>query len=82
MDKEQKSCWGDGGYMTLGSGSPWNTPEFCQYLYNVSPAVLIRNMKYDGFWTSQAPVVKNLPANAGDVGSIPYPGRFHVPWGN
>jgi len=23
-------------------------------------------------------VVKNLPANAGDVGSIPDPGRFHV----
>ena len=23
------------------------------------------------------PVVKNLPANAGDTGSIPGPGRFH-----
>ena len=27
-------------------------------------------------------VVKNLPANAGDMGSIPVPGRFHKPWGN
>ena len=27
-------------------------------------------------------VVKNLPANAGDTGSIPVPGRFHKPWGN
>ena len=27
-------------------------------------------------------VVKNLPANAGDTGSIPGPGRSHVPWGN
>ena len=27
------------------------------------------------------PVVKNLPANAGDTGSIPGPGRFHKPGG-
>ena len=25
---------------------------------------------------------KNLPANAGDVGSIPGPGRSYVLWGN
>ena len=24
----------------------------------------------------------NLPANAGDMGSIPALGRFHRPWGN
>ena len=28
------------------------------------------------------PVVKNLPANAGDTDSIPGPGRFHVPEGD
>ena len=28
------------------------------------------------------PVVENLPANAGDAGSIPGLGRFHMPWGN
>ena len=27
-------------------------------------------------------VVKNLPANAGDTGSIPVPGRSHMPWSN
>ena len=27
-------------------------------------------------------VVKNVPANAGDVGSIPDLGRSHMPWGN
>ena len=27
-------------------------------------------------------VVKNPPANAGDMGSIPGPGRFHMLWGN
>ena len=26
-------------------------------------------------------VNKNLPANAGNVGSIPGQGRFHMPWG-
>ena len=28
------------------------------------------------------PVVKNPPANAGDAGSIPGPGRSHMPRGN
>ena len=28
------------------------------------------------------PVVKNPPANAGDIGSIPGPGRFHTPSNN
>ena len=27
-------------------------------------------------------VVKNLPAGAGDTGSIPGPGRFHMPRSN
>ena len=27
-------------------------------------------------------MVKNLPANAGDTGSIPNPGRFHMLWCN
>ena len=27
-------------------------------------------------------VVKNLPANAGDTGPIPDPGRFHMPQSN
>ena len=28
------------------------------------------------------PVVKSLPANEGDAGSIPGPGRSHMPQGN
>ena len=28
------------------------------------------------------PLVKNLPAKAGGMGSIPGPGRFHMPQGN
>ena len=35
---------------------------------------------FQGF--PHGPVVKNLPANAGDSSSIPGPGRFHVPWSN
>ena len=27
-------------------------------------------------------VVKNPPANTGDTGSSPGPGRSHMPWGN
>ena len=27
-------------------------------------------------------VVKNAPASAGDMGSIPDPGRSHMPWSN
>ena len=27
-------------------------------------------------------VVKNPPANAGDTGSSPGPGRSHIPWSN
>ena len=29
-----------------------------------------------------SPVVKNPPANAGDTGLTPDPGRFHTPWGS
>ena len=25
-------------------------------------------------------VVKNPPTNAGDINSIPNPGRYHMPW--
>ena len=49
-------------------------------------------MKLDPYFTSYGKiyqrdfpggaVVKNLPANAGDTGSIPGPGRFHMPWSN
>ena len=39
-------------------------------------------MKNHGENFSGDPVVKNLPANAGDAGSILTQGRFHMPWGN
>ena len=31
---------------------------------------------------ARGPVVKNPPASEGDMGLIPCPERFHMPWGN
>ena len=31
---------------------------------------------------SGGPMVKNLPVNAKDIGSIPGPRKFHMPWSN
>ena len=39
-----------------------------------------RNVNQGDF--SGGAVVKNLPANAGDMGSSPGPGRFHMPRSN
>ena len=34
-------------------------------------------------WDFQGGTVdRNLPANAGEMGLIPGPGRFHMPWSN
>ena len=34
-------------------------------------------------WTSlEVQWIKNLPANAGDMGSVPGPGRFNMLWSN
>ena len=41
---------------------------------------LDERMKHEDF--SGGLVVKNLPANAGEMGSIPGLGRFHMPWGS
>ena len=38
--------------------------------------------KMDNWDFPCGPVVKNLPANAGNTSSIPGPGRFHVSQGN
>ena len=43
--------------------------------------ITIRKLKSYGDFPGDA-VVKNLPANAGDTGSSPVPGRSHVPRSN
>ena len=40
----------------------------------------VNNLHYQGF--PGGAVVKNPPANAGDMGSSPGPGRSHMPWSN
>ena len=41
---------------------------------------LDKNLRMGGF--PGGTVVENLPANAGDTGSSPGPGRSHMPWSN
>ena len=44
---------------------------------NLDSILKSRDMGFPG-----STVEKNLPANAGDTGSIPGPGRFHMPQSN
>ena len=48
---------------------PWGSP----------PSLGLQNCFAEGF--PGGTVVKNLPANAGDTGSSPAPGRSHIPAG-
>ena len=47
--------------------------------YKIITIVLIKNGLED---FPSGTVVKNPPANAGDMGSIPGPGKFHILWSN
>ena len=61
-----------------------------QGLNNQKPLAIIRiGMPKADTFKNQNPrdfpggaVVKNPPANAGDTGSSPGPGRSHMPWSN
>ena len=61
-------------------GVPWDTFTTFNsaWKYNAS---YIFNLKISRDFPGGA-VVKNLPANAGDTGSSPGPGRSHMPWSN
>ena len=41
---------------------------------------MFKKLSFPGF--PGGAVVGNLPANAGDTGSSPGPGRSHMPWSN
>ena len=45
-------------------------------------AARVLEIKKEGGDFPGGPVVKNPPANEGDIGSTPSPGRSHVPWRN
>ena len=52
-----------------------------KYIFlNIQKSFTIKNYNYLDF--PGGPVVKNLPANAGDMSSIPGLGRFQVQWDN
>ena len=49
----------------------------CTHKLDSKKRIQSKNEQRGLLWWS---VVKNLPANAGDMGSIPIPGRFRMPW--
>ena len=66
-----------------------STKEMCDYTHQKGPILpqqpsfhivyRITAIRSHGQDIPGGSVVKNLPANAGDTGSIPGPGRFHMP---
>ena len=59
--------------------------SFLGLMWPVSCWALLRSTrrkKTTQKWERTSLVVQNLPANAGDMGWIPGPGRFHMPRGN
>ena len=59
----------------LGTGTAFH--EANSFIKDESVAITNGGRVFPG-----GPMAKNLPANTGDTGSIPGPGRFHVSWGN
>ena len=50
---------------------------------DISHELQYLKLHLEALWDSPGrPVVKYLPANSGDTGSIPAPGRSHMFWGN
>ena len=54
---------------------PWSDETMTSFYLNY-------HLKNPNLTVPGGPVVKNLPDRARDMGSIPAPGRFHMPWGN
>ena len=71
------SAWHALGVRGSGSNgqSLWGPQTVQELLFNCKNS-------YQQDYFPGGPLVKNLPASAGDMRLIPGLGRFHVPWGN
>ena len=59
----------------------WLTTDNISYVVLIAVNEMLEDVKCYGDKFPCGPVVKNLPANAGDMGSIPGPGILHMPRG-
>ena len=80
-------CWGWRGCLAQSTVVGFRTCSVGQSLHGVHARLSVTHLKgscatreESGF--SGGSVVKNPPANAGDMGSILDPGRSHTLWGN
>ena len=58
----------------------YSTGNYIHYVLNHNGKEYEKECIYRDF--PGGAVVKNPPANAGDMGSSPDPGRSHMPWSN
>ena len=63
----------------LSSWAQWNHTSIYK-LKREAEEFRVRRRVMEGF--PGGSVATNLPTNAGDTGSTPGPGGFHVPWSN
>ena len=59
----------------------WLTTDNISYAVLIAVNEMLEDAKCYGDKFPRGPVVKNLPANAGDMGSIPGPGILRMPRG-
>ena len=60
----------------------WLTTDNISYVVLIGVSEMLEDVKYYGDKFPRGPVVKNLSANSGHTGSIPGPGRLHMPRGS
>ena len=73
----------DGGGICIPvTDSCWCMTETNTILWSNCLPIKIKKKKKQTKDLHGGPVVKNLPANAGDMGSVPNQGRFDMPQGS
>ena len=80
LPPELVRIWSDSRHIQHIYSSAGISQVFLIYLSSLSLLQYLQTFYIKSF--PGGPVVKNLPANAGDISLIPGLGRFHIPWGN